>query len=85
VHFDVAQSVDPKTYWGLAHFDFEQSMVRKYRVIIPFIVAGLNWIVVHFIHFFRPDKANGPFPMHVIFYSVNLLCTSAWCTLFGYG
>ncbi len=81
VAFDISQSVDPKTYWGLAHFNFEQSMVRKYRIIIPFLVAAIHWVVVHIIHLFRPDKATGDFPMQLIFYCVNLLCSAAWCTL----
>lgn len=81
VAFDVSKSIDAKTYWGLAHFDFEQSSVRKYRIILPFFVAGLNWIAVHFIHLFRPDRANGDFCMHLLFYCVNMLCTAAWCTL----
>lgn len=79
--FDVSQSVDPKTYWGLAHFDFEQSVVRKYRVIVPFLAAGLNWLMVSFAHLFKPGSLSGDFSMRLSFYMVNLASGAAWCTL----
>ena len=79
--FDLSTSVDPKTYWGLAHFEFDQSVVRKYRVIIPFLVRGLYWVVSSCAQLFRPGALQGDFMMKTCFYVINLLSSAAWCTL----
>ena len=35
-NYDTEANPDIKTYLGLANFDFDQSPIRKYRVIVPF-------------------------------------------------
>lgn len=79
--FDINNSVDPKTYWGLAHFDFEQSVVRKYRVLEPFSVAAMNWVLVSVARLFKPGALSGDYSMRLCFYVFNLCASSMFCML----
>ena len=79
--FDVSKTVDAKTYWELAHLNFEQSLVKKYRIIIPLIVAGLNWVVTSVVQLFHSAPVNKDLYMSRCFYGVNLATGAMWCTL----
>jgi hypothetical protein len=79
--FDINNSVDPKTYWGLAHFDFEQSVVRKYRVLEPFSVAAMNWVLVSVARLFKPGAFSGDYSMRLCFYIFNMGASAMFCTL----
>ncbi len=84
IAFDVHKSVDPVAYWGLAKFEFQQGLARKYRIILPFFIGALNWLLVYLIHLFAPNRGNGDFPMYLTHYCVNLGITAAYCTLVYY-
>lgn len=79
--FDVRKTADPQTYWGLAHFDLEQSVVRKYRVLEPFAVAAISKVLLLVIRIFRPGDYSGEFSLKLGFYLFNLAASSAFCTL----
>ena len=79
--FNLQASVDQKTYWGLAHFDFEQVVVRKYRVIIPFMAAGINHGFLFLVHLVRPGALSGDFSLRFTFFILNLFFSALWCTL----
>jgi len=72
ITFRLEESVDPKSYWGLAHFDFHQSHHRKYRFVIPFLAAGVNWIIQSIAHLLRPGTLTGNFSLQFSFWIVNL-------------
>jgi hypothetical protein len=80
ITFRLEDSVDPKTYWGLANFDFEQSPIRKYRILQPFSIAGVHWLLLKLVRLFRPDS-SGVYIMRLCFYVFNLLASSALSTL----
>ncbi len=68
---------DCKTYLGIAHFDFNQSPVRRYRVIIPFAAAALNYISGGLFARLSPSYFDGDFSMSFSFFIINSLLT-AW-------
>lgn len=73
-HYDTAANPDLETYLGLANFDFDQSPVRKYRVIIPFLAAGVNYLFGGLFAALAPNSFSGPdFSMCLSFLMVNCL------------
>ena len=79
--FDISTAVDPHSYWQLAHFEIPNSEHRRYRFVIPMLAAGINWFIVHIGHLVNRNSLNGPFPMKLSFFVVNLPIAAAWCTL----
>lgn len=78
--YDVVANPDIKTYLGLAEFDFDQSPVRKYRVIIPFLAAGVNVVFGPLFNALAPTTFPGPdFSLCMSFLVVNSILMS----LFG--
>jgi hypothetical protein len=74
---DLSQFPDCESYTGLAHFDFNQSSVRRYRVIIPFVAAFLDFIAGSFFSKLSPTYFIGNFSMPFCFFLINT-------TLMGY-
>src|SRR5687767_11158232 len=71
-NYDFVASPDLGNYLGLAEFDFDQSPVRKYRVIIPFLAAAVNFVLGPLFSALEPDTFPGPdFSMCMSFFVVN--------------
>lgn len=78
--YDFAANPDIDTYLNLAEFNFNQSPYRRYRVIIPFIATGVNWIFEPIFTILSPNSFPGPnFSLCMSFLVVNTLLMS----LFG--
>jgi len=76
---DLSQFTDCNTYTALSNFDFEQSAVRRYRVIIPFLASGLNAIGGGLFNKLAPSYFVGNFSLPFSFFLVNTTIMS----LFG--
>ena len=76
-NYDMVGNPDLKTYFGLAHFDFDQSQIRKYRVIIPFLASGLNHVFGSLFSSVAPQTFPGPdFSLCMSFLIVNCVFMS---------
>jgi hypothetical protein len=81
-NYDIIANPDLKTYLGLANFDFDQSPIRKYRVIIPFLVSGVNYIFGPLFLSIAPNSFPGPdFPLCMSFLIVNCIFMSVFGVL----
>jgi hypothetical protein len=77
---------------GLANFDFAQSPIRRFRVIIPFLAAGLNYLFGGIFSKLAPVYFVGDFGLPFSFFVVNSLLMSyfglliyRYCKAFGTG
>ncbi len=77
-NYDQSSSPDCQTYTGLAHFDLDQSPVRRYRPIVPLLAAGVNFVFGRAFNVMRPLSFAGDFPLTVSFYLVNCILMSLW-------
>jgi len=76
-NYDVVANPDLKTYLGVANFDFDQSQIRKYRVIIPFIASGINHVFNPIFSGIAPKTFPGPdFSLCMSFLIVNCIFMS---------
>lgn len=81
-NYDTAANPDLKTYLGLANFDFNQSPIRKYRVIVPFMASGVNYVFGPLFTALAPDTFPGPdFAMCMSFLLVNCALMSVFGVL----
>ena len=79
-NYDLVANPDLRTYLGLANFEFDQNETRKYRVIIPFLAAGVNYVFGPFFSVMEPHTFPGPdFSLCLSFLLVNCTCMA----LFG--
>ena len=78
---DLSQFTDCTTYTALANFDFEQSAVRRYRVIIPFLANGLNAIGGGLFNKLAPTYFVGNFSLPFCFFLVNTTIMSLFGTM----
>lgn len=69
--FDLSLWSDCSSYLGLAHFDFHQSLVRRFRVIVPFLAAGLNSLFGGVFSKLAPAYFKGDFSLPFSFFVVN--------------
>lgn len=70
--FDMEANPDIATYLGLAEFDFDQSPVRRYRVIIPFLASGVNAVFHPVFSALAPHTYSAPdFSLCMSFLLVN--------------
>ncbi len=69
--FDLSQYNDCHTYLGLAQFDFDQSPVRRFRVLIPFAAAGLNYLFGGVFGKLAPSYFTGDFGLPFSFFAIN--------------
>ena len=89
--YDIVTNPDLKTYLGLANFDFHQSPVRRYRIIIPFLAAGVNYFFSPVFTFLKPWNFQGSdFSICMSFLVVNCIIMSIFgviifrlCKLYG--
>jgi hypothetical protein len=78
-NYDVIANPDIKTYLGLANFDFGQSPIRKYRVIIPLLASGFNYMLGPIFSRITPHTFPGPdFSMCMSFLIVNSIFMSVF-------
>jgi hypothetical protein len=75
--YDLTHYPDCNTYLGLAHFDFNQSAVRRYRILIPFAASSLNYLSCGVFSRFAPSYFAGDFCLPFSFFLVNTFLT-AW-------
>jgi len=77
--YDLKANPDIATYLGLAEFDFEQSPVRRYRVLIPFLAAALDTVCGGLFERLTPYTFPGPdFSLCFSFFVVNSLLMAAF-------
>ena len=79
--YDHMSNVDVQTYVGLSEFDFEQHPVRRYRVIIPFIAAGVHFVFEPILSVLTPQEFPGDFPRIMSFVFVNLILIALYAVL----
>jgi hypothetical protein len=85
------QFPDAATYLGIANGDFDQTPVRRYRILIPFLARALDLITAGLFENLSPTYYQGEFSLRFSFFLVNL-CIMAWfcslvyryCTSFGF-
>jgi len=82
-----AANPDLDTYLGLSHFDFDQSPIRRYRIIVPFLAAGLHAILHPILNLIQPQHFPGPdFSMGFCFLIVNnLIMAGAFSMIYALG
>jgi len=88
--FDLTHYPDCRTYLGLADFNFNQSPVRRYRVIIPFTAAVINYIAGGIAGKFAPSYFVGNYSLPFSFFIINTMLTAyfgvliyQYCKAFG--
>ncbi len=79
--FDLSLTKDCYTYLGLAHFDFDQSPVRRFRVLIPFAAAALNKVFGDVFSKLAPSYFKGDFGLPFSFFLVNISLMSYYGVL----
>jgi hypothetical protein len=81
----VVDNPDSITYLGIAELDFNQSEIRKYRVIIPFLAGLINLVFGSLFDFVAPWTFEGDFSLGVSFLIVNnLIMALAGVFIFKY-
>lgn len=73
---DLSQFPDANTYLGLAEFNFDQSPVRRFRVLVPFTAALLNFLFGGLFARLAPTYFTGDFGLPFSFFVINLLLMS---------
>lgn len=74
--YDLSQFNDCHTYLGLAQFDFDQSPVRRFRVLVPFTAALLDFLFGGVFGKLAPTYFTGDFGLPFSFFVVNLFLMS---------
>lgn len=72
--YDFVESPVPdiESYLGLAKFDFDQSPIRRYRFIVPFLAACLNFVLEPIFSILKPyDFSGNDFSICMSFLIVN--------------
>lgn len=72
--YDFFESTVPdiESYLGLANFDFDQSPIRRYRVIVPFLAAAFNFMLEPIFSIIKPyDFSGNDFSLCMSFLLVN--------------
>ncbi len=83
--YDLIANPDIDTYINLAKFDFDQSPVRRYRIIIPFIAAGIHFILEPIFSLLEPWTFPGPgFSLCMSFFVVNSILMSIFGMIIYY-
>lgn len=77
-NYDHYSNPDILTYTGLAEFDFDQSPVRRYRVIIPWLAGALHYIMEPLFDRLSPNSFPGDFSMVMSFMLINTIFMGLW-------
>jgi hypothetical protein len=75
------ECVDCQTYLALAKGDFDQSAVRRYRIIIPVTAGSLNMIIEKITKKVKPETGPGEYSLHLSFLIVNSLLMAFYALL----
>ncbi|WP_333601515.1 hypothetical protein, partial [Flavobacterium sp.] len=76
-NYDTVANPDLESYLGIAHFDFNQSPIRKYRVIVPLLASGIHYVFGPVFSSLAPYTFPGPdFSLCFSFLIVNCLFMS---------
>jgi hypothetical protein len=79
--YDHMSNVDVQTYVGLSEFDFDQHPVRRYRVIIPLLAAGVHFVFEPILNLLTPQDFPGDFSRIMSFVFVNLILMAIYAVL----
>lgn len=79
--YNLSTAVDQKSYWGMAQLDFNTSLHRRYRFVIPLLAGGINWLIQCTAHLFSKNALTGDFSLKFSFYLVNGSIAALWCTI----
>jgi len=77
LHYDFSYSVDCKTYMAIGKGDFkDQSVTRRYRVLVPFAAAIVAWPVSKMYTHLWPQRSDGDWPLRLAFLVINCVITA---------
>lgn len=76
--YDISQFPDCRSYLGLAEWNFDQSPIRRYRVIIPFAARILNTVFGGAFTHLTPSYFTGNFSLPFSFFLINIVLTSLY-------
>lgn len=76
LYFPMHDSPDIQSYLGLAQGDWNQNIIRKYRIIIPILAGGLDKILAPALTKLQPWTFQYPFSLCVSFLLINSLVMS---------
>ena len=79
--YDHMSNVDVQTYVGLSEFDFDQHPVRRYRVIIPMLAAGIYAVFSPVLSALSPNNFPGDFARIMSFVIVNSALMAIYAVL----
>ncbi|MBK9108535.1 MAG: hypothetical protein IPM92_09260 [Saprospiraceae bacterium] len=71
LYFPLHQSPDIQTYLAMAQWDFDQSEIRKYRIIIPIIAGLINTLFHPLFEIMAPWTFQGDFSLCMSFLLIN--------------
>jgi hypothetical protein len=85
LHYDFSHTIDTKTYLSIAKGDFkDQSMTRRYRVLVPFASAVIAYPISKMYTWLWPQRGEDEWPLRLAFYIVNsILCALAAVVIFN--
>ena len=77
IYFPLEQSPDIQTYLSLSQFDFDQSPIRRYRILIPMLAHLVQLVFGPLIENMRPWSFSGDFSLCMSFLLVNAIFMTA--------
>jgi len=79
--YDHMSNVDVQTYVGLSEFEFDQHPVRRYRIIIPMLAAGIHFVFGPILNLLSPNDFPGDFSRIMSFVIVNSVLMAVYAVL----
>lgn len=79
--YDHMSNVDVQTYVGLSEFNFDQHPVRRYRIIIPMLAAGIYYVFSPILSMLSPNDFPGDFARIMSFVIVNSVLMAIYAVL----
>jgi len=76
LYFPMHESPDIQSYLGIAQGEWDQNIIRKYRIIIPLLAGGLNKILQPALAGFQPWSFQYPFSLCTSFLLINSMVMS---------
>jgi hypothetical protein len=76
IYFPLEQSPDAQDYLSMAQLESDQSPVRRYRIIIPWIAYLINSVFGWCFDLFHPWSFEGDFSLCLSFLMVNTIIMS---------
>jgi len=69
--YDLALYPDTDTYLGLAEFDFAQSPVRRFRILVPIAATCIHKVTLGLFNKLAPAYFTGDFSLPFSFFLIN--------------